>query len=376
MKKIGRYEFTNTLHQGDGATIYLAYDPVFECDVAIKVIKLDRSDGLRHNTNNVHQEIEREASAIMSLKHARILPLYDVRIEKEQLYLVMPYLSGGSLATRIEKQAFSSREAIELIRQLTPGLELAHSKGIIHRNLKPTNVLFDEEQQPYLTDFALANLEYYQNVTHSISSAYISPEQAAHAHKIDQRSDIYALGVMLFELLTGSLPYQANQPRGMAYKHLYHPIPTPSALQANLPSIYDQLIKQAIAKAPSARYNNIGQLNVALDEIIADEQASIFYASIPYIPAIEREVPQPAPPLDHNKSIKTRTPTSYRPKKVASDETNHSPLSDLWLKLQRLFIILRTWPGLATLGLLLTILILLLVNMDYIFGIIARSYWP
>lgn len=373
MKKIGRYQFTKTLHQGDGATIYLAYDPVFECDVAIKVIKLD---GLADKTNLVHQEIEREARAIMSLKHARILPLYDMSIQKEQLYLVMPYLSGGSLATRIEKEPFSCTEAIGLIKQLTPALELAHAKGIIHRNLKPTNVLFDEQQQPYLTDFTFASLESHLNLTCAISSAYMSPEQVAHVHKIDQRSDIYALGVMLFELLTGTLPYQANQPRGIAYKHLYNPIPRPSALQPNLPSIYDQMIKQAIAKAPSARYNKISEFNVALDAIIADEKASIFYASIPYSPTIEREVSQPAPAPASNKPTKTRTPLSYRPKKAASHDSNHSLLSSFWLKLHRLFIILRTWPGVATLGLLFAILLLLLVNMDYIFGIIARSNWP
>jgi len=370
---MGRYQFTKTLHQGDGATIYLAYDPIFECDVAIKVIKLDQ---LPHDTNKVHQEIEAEASAIMSLKHAAILPLYHICIEKEELYLVMPYLSGGSLATRIEEQPFSFTEAIRLIGELTPALEFAHAKGIIHRNLKPTNVLFDEEQQPYLTDFAFASLESYQNVSRPISSAYMSPEQAGHAQSIDQRSDIYALGVMLFELLTGTLPYQANQPRGMAYKHLYNPIPTPSALQANLPSTYDQVIKQAMDKAPSARYESICEFNAALNAIIANEQAGKFYASIPYIPSIERRVPQPEPATDSNKPIKTRTPISYRPKKAASNDLNHSPLSRLLLKLHRLFIILRTWPAQATLGLVSTILLLLLLNVDYIFGIMARSYWP
>ena len=373
MKRIGRYQFTKRLHRGGDATIHLAYDPVFECDVAVKVVKLD---DLPYETKAFQREIEMEAKAIMSLKHAAILPLYNTHIKENKLYLVMPYLSGGSLAKRIEEQSLSRLQCIQLLKKLTPALALAHAQGVIHRNLKPTNVLFDEQGQPYLTDFGFACLQRDPDLFRATSLAYSSPEQAGHAHKIDQRSDIYALGVILFELLTQTLPYQANEPRTLAYKHLYNPIPTPSTWQTGLSSMYDQLIKKAIAKAPSARFNTIEEFDAGLDAIIADEEASKFYTSIPYVPLVERRLPQAVPTIDHNKPQKTRTPISYRPKKDTNNELNHSLLSRFLLELRRLFIVLRTWQGMATLSLVLTILVLLLFNIEYILGIIARSYFP
>ncbi len=373
MKRIGRYQFTKTLHQSDEATIYLAHDPIFECNVAVKVIKLDK---LPHETKMFHQSVKAEAQAIMSLKHAAILPLYDARIEKDQLYLVMPYLSGGSLTTRMQKKELSSSESIQLIRKLTPALALAHKKGIIHRNLKPTNVLFDDQEQPYLTDFAFPTLQHDLSSSRATSLAYNSPEQASYAYKVDQRSDIYALGVILFELLTGTRPYQAHQPRSLAYKHLYNPIPTPSALQTNLRPSYDQIIKKAIAKTPSARFNTMIEFHAALDSIIADEEASRFYTSIPYIPPVERGLSSAQPALDLNPLVKTRTPLSYQSKKNVDDDLSRSRLSNFLLDLRKLLGMGRTWPGIATLSLLFTILILLFLNLEYILGIIARSYLP
>lgn len=373
MKRMGRYQLTSTLHQRDGVIIYLAYDPIFECEVVIKAIKLN---GLPHGENRFYQQVEAEARMIMSLEHPAIVPLHNIHLEQDQLYFVMPYLSGGTLAERIQEKPLSFRQAIQLMGQLTPALELAHAKGILHRNLKPTNILFDEQAQPYLSDFACPTLQCYLNVSDLSSSAYSSPELACHTKTIDQRSDVYGLGVMLFEMLTGTLPYQADQPLGVAYKHLYNPIPTASTFQADLPSDCDQIIKQAMAKAPSARYSTVSELNDALNAIITNQQASKFYPSIPSISASQPLLSQKHPEIENEQAIQSATSRLDEPK---TDKNNGNNLKHSLApshKPKRLFTILRTWPGLATLSLLFAILVLLLFNMEYILGIIARSYWP
>ena len=371
MKKMGRYQLTSTLHRADGATVYRAYDPIFECDVAIKVIMLN---GLSHHAEQIHQEVEAEANLIMSLEHPGIVRLYGVRLEEDQLYFVMPYLSGGTLAERIQKQPLSFTEVIQLMGQVAPALEFAHAQGLIHRNLKPSNVLFDEQGKPYLSDFACPTLQSHLNFSHPISSAYISPELACYTDTIDQRSDIYALGVMLFEMLTGTLPYQADQPLDLAYKHLYNPIPTASTFQANLPANCDQIIKRAMAKTASARYSTVSELNDALNAIITARQAAIFYPSIPLILGPTHLLQQTDPTTDDDQGIQPSTLSLNGSNTVAADELKDEPIPSR--KHNQLFITLRTWPALATLSLLLAIFALLWLNAEYIFGIMVRSYLP
>lgn len=262
--KIGRYEIRAELGRGGMATVYHGYDPRFEREVAVKVLPSE----LLHSDPQFKLRFEREAKIIASLEHPSIVPVYDVGDEGGQPYFVMRYMNGGSLSERIKARVMGIGEAARILGQIAPGLDEAHSKGVVHRDLKPSNILFDSKGTPYISDFGIAKLSQAQasSVTGSAiigTPAYMAPEQAS-GETVDGRSDIYALGIILFEMLTGRQPYEADTPMAVAIKHITEPVPHILEANPSLPAGVDAIIQKAMAKSKEDRFSTAVELVDAL----------------------------------------------------------------------------------------------------------------
>lgn len=270
-EKIGHYEIKSELGRGGMATVYRAYDPRFEREVAVKVLPPE----MLHADPQFRVRFQREAKIIAKLEHPSIVPVYDVGEEDNQPYFVMRYMTGGSLADRIKKSVYSIDDATRLLEQIAPGLDEAHAKGIVHRDLKPSNILFAAKEISCISDFGIAKLSQAEsgNVTGSAiigTPAYMSPEQAA-GNAVDGRTDVYALGIILYEMLTGRQPYKSETPMGLALKHITEPVPSILEARPDLPAWMEEIISTAMAKHPEDRYQSAQQLVEALQSHINAE---------------------------------------------------------------------------------------------------------
>src|SRR5512137_1046501 len=262
LQKFGRYVIKEEIGRGGMATVYHAYDPRFERDVALKVLPREMLHDQQFRTR-----FEREAKTIAMLEHPAIVPVYDFGEEQGQPYFVMRYMTGGSLSDRMKKGPMTVQDAALLMTHIAPALDEAHAKGIIHRDLKPGNILYDQFNEPYVSDFGIAKLaESQTNVTGSSivgTPAYMSPEQAQ-GEGIDGRSDIYGLGVILFELLTGQQPYHGDTPMSVVVKHITDPVPHILDVKPDLPTAIEGVIEKAMAKDRDQRFPTVRALADAL----------------------------------------------------------------------------------------------------------------
>jgi serine/threonine-protein kinase len=267
--RIGRYEIRTEIGRGGMATVYLAYDPRFKRNVALKVLPRQ----FTHDPT-FRFRFEREAQTIASLEHYAIVPVYDFGEEDDQPYLVMRHMPGGSLIERIKASPLTPGQVAPIVQRIASALDEAHKHGIIHRDLKPGNILFDQYNKPYLSDFGIVKLtEATTTFTGTAvigTPAYMSPEQGRGDTTIDGRSDIYALGAILFEMLTGKQPYEADTPMGVVIKHLTEPVPHILEVKTDLPAACDTLIQRAMAKQAAERYASAAELAEAVT-IVADK---------------------------------------------------------------------------------------------------------
>ena len=246
------------------ATVILAYDPRFERDVAIKVLPREFLHDAQFRTR-----FEREAKMIALLEHPAIVPVYDFGEEDGQPFIVMRYMAGGSLSDHLKNGAIPLPEVIQIYTRLAPALDVAHVKGITHRDLKPGNILFDQYDNAFLSDFGIARLAQTTGVTLTGGNilgtpAYMSPEQVQGDKEIDGRSDIYAMGVILYQLLSGNAPYQATTPARVMMMHILEPVPNITNIIANLPTGIEEIIQRSMAKEPDERYQTMEDMAVAL----------------------------------------------------------------------------------------------------------------
>jgi len=263
--KIGRYEIKSEFGRGGMSTVYRAYDPSFDREVAIKVLPRE----MMHDPQ-FRARFEREIKMVAGLEHPAIVPVYDVGEEDGQPYFVMRFMTGGSLSDLIAKGRISVYDTAQIIARIAPGLTYAHRKGVIHRDLKPDNILFDDEGDPFISDFGIAKLtEATGNLTVSGvigTPAYMSPEQAQ-GHEIDSRSDIYGLGVIVYQMLSGQQPYSADTPMGVVVKHITDPVPEILNMVPSLPIDVDQIIRSSMAKDKTKRYSTAVELAKALNMV-------------------------------------------------------------------------------------------------------------
>lgn len=272
-KKVGRYEIKSELGRGGMATVYLGYDQRFEREVAVKILPAEFLHDPQFSVR-----FHREAKVIAALEHPAIVPVYDVGEADGLPYFVMRYMDGGSLADLLAKGEFSLKKAARIINTIAPALDEAHTKGIIHRDLKPANILFDHSEQPYLSDFGIAKISDSQtNVTGSAiigTPAYMSPEQAQ-GKEIDGRSDIYALGAILYRMLTGVHPYEGDTPMSMAIKHITDPVPDILKDEPNLPPSIGTFIYRAMAKDPDDRFQTAVELAQTLNALASGDESIV-----------------------------------------------------------------------------------------------------
>ncbi|MCG2786109.1 MAG: protein kinase [Anaerolineae bacterium] len=274
-ENIGRYEVKSELGRGGMATVYKAYDPRFEREVAVKVLPRE----MLHDPQ-FRVRFEREAKTVASLEHPAIVPVYDVGEEDGQPYFVMRYMTGGSLSERINAGSLSVLETAKIIERLSSALDEAHIKGIVHRDLKPGNILFDHIGEPYVSDFGIAKIAQAQGAATVTGGgiigtpAYMSPEQAQ-GDKVDGRSDIYALGVIVFEMLTGRQPYEADTPMAVVVKHITDPVPHILDVNPNLPADLEHIIERAMAKNRDERYANAREFAIALMAVARGESPTV-----------------------------------------------------------------------------------------------------
>jgi serine/threonine protein kinase len=274
--KIGRYEIKSELGRGGMATVYRAYDPSFEREVAIKVLPRE----MLHDSQ-FRVRFEREIKMVAGLEHPAIVPVYDVGNEDGQPYFVMRYMTGGSLSGWIEKGKFSIQDTARIIEKIAQGLAYSHKKGIIHRDLKPDNILFDNNDDPFISDFGVAKFtEAAGGLTGSGTigtPAYMSPEQAQGVSEIDSRSDVYGLGVIIYQMLSGQQPYSADTPMGVVVKHITEPVPEILKVLPSLPPEIDTIIKTSMAKDKTKRYATTIDLAKALNLIAFGNEGNITF---------------------------------------------------------------------------------------------------
>lgn len=274
-EKIGIYEIKSELGRGGMATVYRGYDSRFEREVAVKVLPRE----LLHADPQFRLRFTREAKIVAQLEHSAIVPVYDVGEDDGQPYFVMRYMNGGSLSERIKAGIFTLEEATRILGAIAPGLDEAHSKGIVHRDIKPSNILFDKKENPYISDFGIAKLSQAQtgNVTGSAiigTPAYMAPEQAQ-GDQVDGRADIYALGIILYEMVTGKQPYEADTPMAVAIKHITDPVPHILNANPKLPEGMETIIQKAMAKDRNARYATAVEMTNALRDLTRNDPTKL-----------------------------------------------------------------------------------------------------
>ncbi len=269
-RKLGKYEIIERLGRGGMAEVYRAYHTSLDRYVAIKVLHAFLADDPEFKNR-----FEKEAQNVAKLKQSHIVQVYDFEYdaEGESYYMVMELIEGPTLKERLVGLAEQDRlmpldESLRIIREAAEALAYAHSRNMIHRDVKPANLMLDHDDRVVLTDFGIAKIVTGVQFTASGgmvgTPAYMAPEQGL-GEAGDERSDLYSLGVILFQLVTGTLPYEADTPLATILKHLHEPTPSARARNPILPEAIDRVIAKAMAKDPEDRYQTASQFIADLD---------------------------------------------------------------------------------------------------------------
>lgn len=259
--ELDHYLLVEQIGQGGMATVYLANDTRNGDKVAIKVLSPTISGDKRFV-----RRFRREGGLVQQLRHPNIIPVSDYGEDDGMVYLTMPYIEGETLDDIYRRGGATQEQAARWISQVANALHFAHEQGVIHRDVKPGNVIVDRNERAHLGDFGLARwIEGSSTLTGSMlmgTPAYMSPEQAR-GDKLDARSDQYSLGVIIFQLFTGRLPFKGESPMQTAMMHLQQPVPRPTDFNTDLPSALERVILTALAKDPEERFPSAQALNTA-----------------------------------------------------------------------------------------------------------------
>lgn len=295
-QQIGPYQVINQIGKGGMATVYKAYHAAVDRYVAIKII----SNQLVENTEFL-KRFQQEARLIARLEHPHILPIHDFGETDGVPYMVMRYLESGTLKERLKASPLTLPETDRIFSQLADALQYAHENGVIHRDIKPSNVMLDKRGSVFLTDFGVAKmLEGSSNLTATGAVTgtpdYMSPEQAQ-GLKVDGRSDVYSLGIVLFEMLTGRVPFEAETPLAVLFKQIQEPPPPLSVIRPDLPYQLEPVLLKALTKNPADRFANMEEFHDAWRRAIsAILQEAPTAPSLAVSPQPEEEKPAVPPP--------------------------------------------------------------------------------
>ena len=266
-QSLGRYHILEQLGEGGMATVYKAFDTRLERNVAVKVILPQKQQ-----SEKFLKRFEREAKALAQLSHPNIVKVLDYGEHEGMPYLVMEYLPGGTLKQKLG-QPIPWQEAARSLAPITRALEYAHQQKIVHRDVKPSNILLTQSGEPMLSDFGVAKiLEAEETVDLTGTGVgvgtpeYMAPEQGM-GKVVDYRADIYALGVVFYELVTGRKPYRADTPMAVMLKKMTDPLPRPSQFVRDLPEAVENVLLKALARQPADRYLDMSLFAEALDKL-------------------------------------------------------------------------------------------------------------
>jgi tRNA A-37 threonylcarbamoyl transferase component Bud32 len=256
-EQLGKYPLLREIGSGATSSVYLARDPFGGRDVAIKVFLFDRNADPQDERMK-HKAFVAEAALAGRLNHPHIVEIYDAVVEPDHSYLVMEYVPGATLEAHARVSSLLPlHKVVEIIFKSIRALEYAFVHGIIHRDIKPGNILLSDKGETKVSDFGASFQHRPGHTTTQItgvgSPAYMSPEQVR-MEPLNQQTDIYSLGVTMYRLLTGRLPYNATNPAALAHAILYTPPPPPATLRPELPPVLDRIVLKAIAKDPRERY--------------------------------------------------------------------------------------------------------------------------
>jgi len=332
-KTLGQFEIIEEIGRGGMATVYKARQQSINRLVALKVLP----PSLLHDPG-FYERFTREVEVIAELEHPHIVPIIDYGESDGIPFIAMRYLAGGSLAALIRRAVPTPQQIEKPLTQLLQALDYAHFRGIIHRDLKPGNVLLDEHNNAYLTDFGIARVLNSSLTGSAIigTPAYMSPEQA-NGFPLDARSDIYAVGIVLFELLTGQEPFSADTPMALMLKHINQPLPSIREIRPEIPEPIEAVIVRATAKNPDDRYSSAGDVARAFSEALRIAPFVGGTGDHPTVPpnTPHRLTPPPVTPRSSTQPMlddRTLTPTSPLYPAAAAPAPNPaaSPLGDAY----------------------------------------------
>jgi serine/threonine-protein kinase len=259
-ENVGPYQFIEKLGQGGMATVYKAYHAGLDRYVALKVLHPDLTEDLSFTAR-----FQREARLIAKLEHPNIVPVHDFAEHNGYPYLVMKFIEGETLKARLQRGPLTSEEIKGIVDAVGTALAYAHQQGILHRDIKPSNVLTAADGHIYLADFGLARIAQRGASTLSTDSVlgtpqYISPEQAIGNTDLDEGTDIYSFGVMLYEMVVGKVPFSADTPFSIIYDHIYSPLPLPRTVNPSVPESVERVLLKALAKERKDRHTSVNEL--------------------------------------------------------------------------------------------------------------------
>lgn len=320
-----RYKILQLIGGGGMSNVYLAHDMILNRDVAIKILRYDFS-----NEDELHRRFQREALSATSLTHPNIVSVYDVGDDGDLHYIVMEYVQGKTLKQYIQEFApISPARSVHIMKQLTSAIANAHENHIIHRDIKPQNILMDAEGNVKITDFGIAMTLSATSFTQTNSVLgtvhYLSPEQAR-GGTATNKSDIYALGIVLYELLTGELPFSGESAVSIALKHLQTETPSVRAFDATIPQSLENVVLKATAKDASHRYNTVEEIYDDLETVLSPTRINEPKFVIPVdndttkaIPIIKEPVHKKGEDLTQTRVMEpimeVKTPSQAKPKK-------------------------------------------------------------
>ncbi len=321
----GRYEILEVVGTGGMAVVYKALCHRLNRLVAIKILKDDNQDDA-----DFRRRFHAESQAVAMLSHPNIVNVYDVSTSEEADYIVMELLEGITLKEYMEKKGVLNwKETLHFATQIAKALEHAHSKGIVHRDIKPHNVMVLKNGAIKVMDFGIACLISHNNTMtkEALGSVhYISPEQAKAGH-VDERSDLYSLGVVMYEMMTGRPPYDGENPVSVAIQHINGGATLPSVLNPNMPGGLEQIIMKAMAVKATKRYSSAGEMLTDMDAFRKDPTILFDYTGLPQDVAMPVKKPplefrkenpggQKTPPKEPQEPVR-RPPQKVKPSRVA-----------------------------------------------------------